>query len=210
METETLRLLIIAHDPLARAGLAALLAQQPGYSVVDQLTGDSHLAADLEVYRPDVILGDLGWDPTAMLEQLAELPEGAYPLVLLLPTETFLAEAWAAGAQGLLPRDASPEKLTAALTAAVRGLVTLDMSLAGALLPQAQTDPTPLVEQLTARELEVLQHLAEGSSNKAIALRLGISEHTIKFHVNAIMSKLGAQSRTEAVVRATQLGLIML
>ena len=78
------------------------------------------------------------------------------------------------------------------------------------MLPQAQADPTPLVEQLTAREREVLQHLAEGLSNKAIALRLGISEHTIKFHVNAIMSKLGAQSRTEAVVRATQLGLIML
>ncbi len=145
-----------------------------------------------------------------MLERLAELPEGAYPLVLLLPTETLLAEAWAAGGQGLLPRDASPEKLTAALTAAVRGLVTLDMSLAGTLLPQAQADPAPLVEQLTARELEVLQHLAEGLSNKAIALRLNISEHTIKFHVNAIMSKLGAQSRTEAVVRATQLGLIML
>jgi two-component system, NarL family, nitrate/nitrite response regulator NarL len=210
MDTETLRLLIIAHDPLARAGLAALLAQQPGYTVIGQLTGDSHLAADLEAYRPDVILGDLGWEPTAMLEWLTDLPEGVYPLVLLLPTESLLAEAWAAGAQGLLPRNASPEKLTAALTAAVQGLVTLDMSLARTLLPQAQAPPAPPVEHLTVRELEVLQHLAEGLSNKAIALRLNISEHTIKFHVNAIMSKLGAQSRTEAVVRATQLGLIML
>jgi DNA-binding NarL/FixJ family response regulator len=145
-----------------------------------------------------------------MLERLAELPEGECPLVLLLPEEGILAEAWAAGAQGLLPREVGPEKLLAALSAAVQGLVTLDRSLAGALFPQGHPAPAPLIEPLTPREREVLQHLAEGLSNKAIAHRLAISEHTIKFHVNAIMSKLGAQSRTEAVVRATQLGLIML
>jgi len=69
---------------------------------------------------------------------------------------------------------------------------------------------TPPGESLTSRELEVLQYLAEGLPNKAIALKLGISEHTIKFHVNAILGKLGAQSRTEAVVRASRLGLIIL
>jgi DNA-binding NarL/FixJ family response regulator len=66
------------------------------------------------------------------------------------------------------------------------------------------------VEDLTPRELEVLGLLAEGLPNKAIGLRLGISEHTVKFHVNAVLGKLGAQSRTEAVVRATRLGLILL
>jgi len=66
------------------------------------------------------------------------------------------------------------------------------------------------IEDLTPRELEVLQHLAEGLTNKAIAQRLAVSEHTIKFHVNALMSKLGAQSRTEAVVLATRQGLITL
>jgi DNA-binding NarL/FixJ family response regulator len=67
-----------------------------------------------------------------------------------------------------------------------------------------------MAEELTPRELEVLQQLAEGLANKAIAQRLGISEHTVKFHVNAIMGKLGVQSRTAAVVRATRLGLVVL
>jgi DNA-binding NarL/FixJ family response regulator len=110
----------------------------------------------------------------------------------------------------LLLRDASVEKLVAALNSAAQGLVTLDPVFIDALLPPAQPAPTPPVETLTPRELEVLQHLAEGLPNKAIARRLDISEHTVKFHVNAIMSKLGVQSRTEAVVRATQLGLILL
>ena len=85
-----------------------------------------------------------------------------------------------------------------------------DPDLTGVLLPNAESSPTPPVENLTPRELEVLQLLAEGLPNKTIARRLEISEHTVKFHVNAIMSKLNAQSRTEAVVRATQLGLILL
>ena len=72
----------------------------------------------------------------------------------------------------------------------------------------AQTDP--LIEALTARELAVLRLVAEGLPNKTIAVRLGISEHTVKFHVNAILGKLGVASRTEAVVRATRLGLIFL
>jgi DNA-binding NarL/FixJ family response regulator len=80
-----------------------------------------------------------------------------------------------------------------------------------ALLAPATPLPEPLlVEELTPRELEVLRLLAEGLSNKAIAQQLDISDHTVKFHVNAIMSKLGAQSRTAAVVQATRLGLIVL
>ena len=88
----------------------------------------------------------------------------------------------------------------------------LDASFAGDLLlsTQPETADERPVEDLTPRELEVVQLLAEGLPNKAIAKRLGVSDHTIKFHVNAILGKLGAQSRTEAVVRATRLGLIVL
>jgi two-component system nitrate/nitrite response regulator NarL len=82
--------------------------------------------------------------------------------------------------------------------------------LAGAVLAVPEPLPGLPVEDLTPRELEVLQLLAEGLPNKAIGLRLSISEHTVKFHVNAILGKLGAQSRTDAVVRATRLGLIIL
>jgi DNA-binding NarL/FixJ family response regulator len=76
--------------------------------------------------------------------------------------------------------------------------------------PAASAEAPGLAEELTPREREVLQLLAEGLANKAIAQQLTISEHTVKFHVNAIMSKLGAQSRTAAVVRATRLGLVVL
>jgi DNA-binding NarL/FixJ family response regulator len=79
----------------------------------------------------------------------------------------------------------------------------------GAALPVAVADET-LIEPLSARERDVLRLMAEGLSNKLIARDLGISEHTVKYHVNAILGKLGAQSRTEAVVRATRIGLILL
>ena len=86
----------------------------------------------------------------------------------------------------------------------------LDPGLAAAVKTIVDNPPLPPAEPLTARELQVLRLLAEGLANKAIAQRLAISEHTVKFHVNAIMGKLGADSRTEAVVRASRLGLILL
>lgn len=205
-----LRALIIANDPLARAGLATLLAGQPGCTITGQVSGETDLAVAVEVYLPDVVVWDLGWDPTVALERLADLAEAGPPIVGLLPDETHAADAWIAGARGLLLREVAAESLVAALTAVTRGLMVLDPALADALRPTGDLTPAPLVEDLTPRELEVLQLLAEGLSNKAIAYQLDISEHTIKFHVNAIMRKLGAQSRTEAAVRATRMGLILL
>jgi DNA-binding NarL/FixJ family response regulator len=144
------------------------------------------------------------------LERLAELADAVPPVVALVPDETYAVEAQMAGARGLLPRDSSAERLVAALTAAAWDLIVLDPSLAAPLLGTRDSSSPSLVEDLTPRELEVLGLLAEGLPNKAIGLRLGISEHTVKFHVNAVLGKLGAQSRTEAVVRATRLGLILL
>jgi DNA-binding NarL/FixJ family response regulator len=215
-----LRVLIIADDPLARAGLATLLADQPGLVVVGRVAAQADLPTQLDVYHPDLILFDLGWDPTASrpgsdpartnMESLAELRETDMPIVALLPDETHSTAAWTAGARSLLLRNAAPEKLQAALLAIAQGLVALDPSLASVALPTPEAELPRLAEALTPRELEVLQLLAEGLPNKAIARRLDISDHTVKFHVNAILSKLGAQSRTDAVVRATRLGLILL
>jgi two-component system nitrate/nitrite response regulator NarL len=211
------RVLIVAQDPLVRAGLAALLAGQPGCLVVGQVAEDAELPVALDVYRPDVLLWDLGWDPTfdsssalASLQRLAELGDADPPVVALVPDETHAPQSQVAGARGLLPRDSSAERLVAALTAAAQGLVVLDPSLAAPVLGAGEPSSPSPVEELTPRELEVLGLLAEGLPNKAIARRLEISEHTVKFHVNAVLGKLGAQSRTEAVVRATRLGLILL
>jgi len=223
-----LRVLIVADDPLVRAGLATLLANQSGLTIVGRVAAEVDLPAELDVYHPDVVVFDLGWDPnltsaasrpgsgSAMprtsLESLAELRETGLPIVALLPDEAHASEAWTAGARGLLLRQTDAEKLEAALLAVSQGLVTLDPSLTAVALPTPDfaEHPPQLAEALTPRELEVLQLLAEGLPNKTIARRLDISDHTVKFHVNAILSKLGAQSRTDAVVRATRLGLILL
>ena len=205
------RVLVVAGDSLARAGLAALLAGQPGWAIAGQIAGDADVSDALDAYRPDVVVWDLGWDPVAALELLADLEGDRAPVVALLPDQTYAAEARAAGARGLLLRDVEAASLAAALAAVVQGLVVHDQELSSGSAPGRERElPTSPAADLTPRELEVLQHLAEGLPNKAIAGRLSISEHTVKFHVNAIMSKLGAQSRTEAVTLATRLGLILL
>ncbi|MBE7473689.1 MAG: DNA-binding response regulator [Anaerolineae bacterium] len=219
-QANQLRVLVIADDPLARAGLATLLAEQPELTIVGRVAVTADLSTQLDVYRPDVLLFDLGWDPSAprpgsnpaatSLDSLADLREAGLPIVALLPDETYSNPAWTAGARSLLLRHAEPEKIQAALLAVIQGLVALDPSLTATVLSTPETELPPLTDPLTPRELEVLQLLAEGLPNKAIARRLDISDHTVKFHVNAILSKLNAQSRTDAVVRATRLGLILL
>jgi DNA-binding NarL/FixJ family response regulator len=216
MMTSDLKVLIVADDPLVRAGLAALVAGEPGCLVVGRAESTDDLALAVETYRPDVLLWDLGWNPGPALENLAGVTPVGAPLVVLLPDEAQAAGAWSAGARGLLPRDVQAARLAAGLAAAAQGLGVVDLAFISALAPAAGDTEVAghgslaLVEELTPRELEVLHLMAEGLPNKTIALRLDISEHTVKFHVNAILGKLGVASRTEAVVRATRLGLILL
>jgi DNA-binding NarL/FixJ family response regulator len=194
------RVLIMADDPLARGGLAALLADH--CTLVGQVAPDSETLA---VYSPNILLWDLGWEMSGVPDSLDEFVELGVPVVVLLPDDGFAAQIWAAGAQGLLLRDSTLEHVLAALNAVSHGLVVLDPALArSSMLARPITSDS----DLTSRELEVLQLLAEGAANRAIAQRLDISEHTVKFHVNAIMSKLDAQSRTEAVVQGIKSGLI--
>jgi DNA-binding NarL/FixJ family response regulator len=191
--------------------LAALLADQAGCSVVGQIAPGDDLPASLAVYQPEAILWDIGPAPSKLaLEELAEISGGIPPAVVLLPDDTLASQALNAGGRGLLLRDSNPLQLVLALISVSEGLVVLDPRLAAAVAAAGEIPQSPLLEELTPRELQVLQLLAEGLSNKAIALRLSISEHTVKFHVNALMGKLGVESRTQAVVRATRLGLILL
>ncbi len=211
-----LRVLIAAADPLARAGLSALLADIAELQVVGQ-EDFADLAASVEAYQPDVLLADLGWQLDdaliALDEFIGDEPSDSVPLLALLAEVDDATQIFAAGARGLLPREVDAETLVAALRAVASGLVVVATAMATALasparLPSSNDDL--LVESLTPRETEVLHLIAEGLPNKSIARRLDISEHTVKFHVNSLLGKLGAQSRTEAVVRATRAGLILL
>jgi DNA-binding NarL/FixJ family response regulator len=205
-----LRILIVAEDPLARAGLDAMLADQPGCAVVGRVGGVDELQSALDVYSPDVLVWDLGWDPAAQIEALSDFQEVGIPIVALVSHEADASAARAAGARGILLRDSDAASLLTAAAAVSAGLVVADLALSTAAWPGgAQALPRATVP-LTPREVEVLGLLAEGLPNKTIANRLGISEHTVGFHVNSIFGKLGVQSRTEAVIQATRLGLIVL
>jgi two-component system nitrate/nitrite response regulator NarL len=170
----------------------------------------------------DVAIWDLGPHPAAGLESferaggagpqdrgLALDLEAAPPVLALLASEAPAADLLAAGVRGLLLRDAEPSRMEAAVAALAQGMLVIDEALAPRLLRQRPAAPA-LAEPLTARELEVLDLLAQGLSNKQIGARLSISEHTAKFHVNAIVGKLGAQGRTDAAMRGARLGLVVL
>jgi len=205
---DPLQLIVLADDPLARAGLAALLAALPGCRVVYQ--GHAELLADAaegELGPADAIVWDVGWDAGREREERLGL---ALPVLALAADAESAATAWALGCRGVVGRATDEDQLLAAVRAITAGLHALSPALAGALLRGDAAEPQPAAIDLTPRESQVLALLAEGLTNKAIAYRLSISDHTVKFHVNAILGKLNAQSRTDAVVRATRQGLISL
>ncbi len=197
------RLLVAGDDPLARAGLAALLSGRGDVSIAGEARA-AEAGRAAATLGADAVLLDPG-PPGAALPALAEL--GA-PVIALVASEAQAAEVLRSGAGAVLFRGASADAVAAAAAAAVRGLTALDAALARDWLRPPE-DPAA-GEGLTAREREVLGLLAEGLANKAIAARLGISEHTAKFHVNAILGKLGAESRAAAIVKAARLGLVAL
>jgi DNA-binding NarL/FixJ family response regulator len=203
------RVLVIASDPLARAGLAALLADQPECRVVGQASPADDLAPLLAAFQPDVIVWDWGWDAAGAPESLSLLADEGAAFVVVLGDESQFRAVWTAGARCVVGRLLNGEQLAAAVQAVHRGLTVIEPTFLPALAAPARSDGL-LVEPLTEREMDVLRRMAEGMPNKLIARELGISEHTVKYHVNAILGKLGAQSRTDAVVRATRAGLILL
>ncbi len=235
-----MRTYILSPYPTVRAGLAALAREQPGWVVVGQGATITPQAGETGQGEVDVLLAEVDESASvetvsAWLDQ-ARPARGMVALGAVegaverrgpreqRRTEDMLSRALAlarlvtgAGlAFGALPRDAGAEEIIAATTAVAGGLTVLDRRLATEALaaierPRVASEVAPAADEaLTAREREVLQLLAQGIPNKQIAQRLRISEHTVKFHVSAIMTKLGAASRTEAVTTAARRGLLLL
>jgi NarL family two-component system response regulator YdfI len=156
----------------------------------------------------DVLLFDVSDSDHDSLE-FADL---SIPVVLLLDDadSDLVSLALRSGIRGVVSRDATPQEIEGAVNAVASGLVVTTPGSLVKLLPDAAPFAEELAESLTDRELEVLDLLAEGLSNKLIAHGLTISEHTVKTHVASIFAKLGASSRTEAVSQAIRMGLVML
>lgn len=208
-----IRLLILAPTLALRAGLRALLAGQEDMEVIGE---GANLPAMAEALASADILVSTGEAFSA--QELSDLLEEGEPApgVLLLTDDSEVAHnlnklplrAW-----GLLPLDTSEEELLAAVYALNEGLLVsapaLLQPLLGSSLP-GTLDGEIVVEELTRREHEVLQLLAQGLPNKQIAQALQISEHTVKFHVSSIYTKLGVTNRTEAVTLGARLGWVVL
>jgi DNA-binding NarL/FixJ family response regulator len=168
-ESGNTRVLVVSNDSLTRAGLATLLADSERFSVVGRVSGDIKLVEEIDIYRPDVILWDLGWERPAnqpgAVAPLQALAETGVPVVVMLTNDASGLAAWSVGARGLLMRSASTEQIFAALEAALEGLITIDPALTQSLLvPPRPFDPEP-EEALTPRELEVLRLIAEDQSS---------------------------------------------
>ncbi len=208
MAANLIHLMLVVDDPDARADLAARLAAHSECAVVGELASDGDLAAAAAAADPDVIVWDLGEDPEAALARLSDAQSLRLPIIAIVQDDRDGVRALALGAAGLLPPGADIERLILAARTVLGGLLALDPAVAGVAGASRDPDAGAPVETLTRREREVLTLMAEGLANKPIAERLGITEHTAKFHVHTILGKLGTQSRTEAVVRAARLGLI--
>lgn len=196
--TGLIRVAVVSDDLLLRGELSTLLGR------LDHIDLVARGAAQ-------VVLCDVGLDRATVDARLAVIRELAVPAVALVNTGEQVTAALAAGARGALLRKSVGPQIGAVVSAIHSGLTVVDTELARHL----HAGPAVLGDQvhesdLTGRELQVAQLLSQGLSNKLIADRLGISDHTAKFHVNGVMTKLNASTRTEAVVEALRRGLIQL
>ncbi len=207
--------------PVVRDGLSAILETQPDFEVVGEAGDGREAVAQVEKLQPDVVLLDLDMpilDGLGALRLIMEQRRQTKVIIFtVFDTDDRILAAVKAGAQGyLLKGDAPRKEIFNAVRTVYQGGALLQPVVAGKLLRQMQgvsigpVIPPPTTDELTRREREVLELLAAGLVNKEIANRLVISERTVKFHVSAILAKLGAGNRTEAVATAAQRGLVKL
>jgi two-component system, NarL family, response regulator YdfI len=204
-----IRIFLMADSPIVRVGLETILQAEPELTVVGG-TADSQ---PLNPPAADVILvaTELSEDRLGQLGPLLDAESSTVEVVWLVTaaSEAWITEALRSGILGLLPNDATAAEIVVAIQAVAAGLVVLHPDLAR-LLTSPTLRPAPAAQGLSQREIEVLQMLAEGMANKTIARQLQLSEHTVKFHISSIFSKLNVSSRTEAVMLGLRQGLIML
>lgn len=205
-----IRVLVVAGSNVIRAGLEVVVRSSSelelaGVANFDQFTDAIHS------HSADALLIDV---PHLDEDWVATLTETSIPVVVLtedtVEDATLLASALHANVRSILSMDATATEITSALRAAASDLITLQPSTFELFAADSRPALAPLEEPLSSREIEVVRMLAEGLTNKVIAYRLGISEHTVKFHVTSIMGKLHAGSHTDAVMQAIRRGLVMI
>jgi two-component system nitrate/nitrite response regulator NarL len=211
--SEAIRVVLIDDHSLCRSGLSELLEVRAGIKVVGSTGNADEAVRLLRDERPDLAIMDLRMVPVDGHRLLTRIrAEGIdTPVVVLTMSDSQedLGKAFRAGVRGYLLKDMDPDDVVDAISRTARGEVVvapvMAVKLVDLLLPaQPGATRNDYMKSLTEREREILQHLAIGKSNKAIALALGISHDTVKLHVRHILSKLGLRSRVEAAVFAVE------
>ncbi|MGW2384066.1 response regulator [Streptomyces sp. NPDC001658] len=214
-DQEPVRVLVVDDQRLIRDGIASLLSIRPGIEVVGTaVDGRDAVAKTLET-GPDVVLMDVrmpGMDGVEAVAVLCERAPGCRVVMLTtFDDEEYVVQALRAGAHGYLLKDLPAEELAHAVRLAHAGVTQIDSSVARrltAFLPRpAAADQAPAVS-LSPRETDILRLVSHGHTNREIAARLYLSEGTVKNHVSRILSRLGLRDRTQAALRARDLGLL--
>lgn len=213
----TIRLLLVDDHAVVRSGLRLLLENEADVEIVGEYgTAGEAINATLRL-KPDVVLMDIGLPDLTGIEAAKEIkrqrPETAIVALTIHEDEEYFFKMLEAGASGYVPKRAAPEELLTAIRTAAEGEVFLYPSLAKLLVKdyltqEQQTKSASTLDGLTAREQEVLAHLADGASNAEIAETLCISPNTVARHRENIMRKLNLHSRTELVKYAIRKGII--
>lgn len=214
MVRQPLKVLVVDDHRLVREGLVSLLRLNPEIEVVGEASGGEEAVARARGLRPDVVLMDIGMPGmngiTATRLIKKDLPETKVIMLTMLDQEGYVYEAVKAGATGYLLKNTSLDELVKAIKEVYKGGATLHPEAQAQLLKEyvylAQSNRDTY--GLSERELEVLQLLGDGLSNKEIADKLFISIQTVKTHITHIFEKLGVKDRTEAVATALRRGLI--
>ncbi|UCA51131.1 response regulator transcription factor [Streptomyces sp. WA6-1-16] len=209
----TITLLIADDHPVVRDGLRGILEPADGFTVLGEASGGTEAVEMTLRMDPDVVLMDLRMSAGSGVEAIAELTRrGARARVLVLTTfdtDSDTLPAIEAGATGYLLKDALRDELFAAIRAAAEGRTVLSPAVASRLVSAVRSPAVPPVDDtLSAREVQVLEQVARGASNREIARRLFISEATVKTHLIHIYGKLDARDRAAAVAVAYQRGIL--
>ena len=213
-----IRVLVASASAVRRAGLETIIKTTPPLKLVSSAHGISALSTQAREFQPDIILADLERPDPNFIALVSSIWQAHAPPIFVIlidaPNSGWTSRALRAGVKAILPRDASSEEIFSAIQAVHAGFVILDPEITQDLarhIHLESADHVPAAfDELTTREIEVLRMMADGLGNKQIASRLGISDHTIKFHISSILDKLGASSRTEAVTLGIRMGLILL